>query len=79
MCISVPTSRLRQRDNISLEEAAAKVKKVNHERANHCKYFSKTEWGNAKNYDLCIRSDDFGVEDTAEIIYSLFERKADRG
>ena len=71
--------RVSERDNISLEAAAAKVKKVNQERANHCKYFSKTEWGNAKNYDLCIRSDDFGVEGTAEIIYTLFERKTDRG
>lgn len=72
-------ARVSERDNISLEAAAAKVKKVNQERANHCKYFSKTEWGNAKNYDLCIRSDDFGVEGTSEIIYTLFERKTDRG
>ena len=72
-------ARVSERDNISPEAAAAKVKKVNQERANHCKYFSKTEWGNAKNYDLCIHSDDFGVEGTAEIIHSLFERRTDRG
>ena len=72
-------ARVSERDNISPEAAAAKVKKVNQERANHCKYFSKTEWGNAKNYDLCIHSDDFGVQGTAEIIHSLFERRTDRG
>lgn len=54
---------------------AAKVKKVNHERAVHCKHFTKTDWGNVKNYDLCIKSDDFGVEDTAKIIRELFQKK----
>ena len=27
-----------------------------------------------KNYDLCIKSDDFGVEDTAKIIRELFQK-----
>lgn len=61
-------------DHIS-PEAAAKVKKVNHERAVHCKHFTKTDWGNVKNYDLCIKSDDFGVNETAQIIADLFKKK----
>ena len=32
---------------------------INHEHAVHCKHFTKTDWGNVKNYDLCIKSDDF--------------------
>ena len=43
------TARVSARDNISPEAAAAKVKKVNHERAVHCKHFTKTDWGNVKN------------------------------
>lgn len=62
-------------DHISPEAAAAKVKKVNHERAVHCKHFTKTNWGNVKNYDLCIKSDDFGVNETAQIIADLFKKK----
>lgn len=69
------TARVSARDNISLEAAAAKVKKVNHERAVHCKHFTKTDWGNVKNYDLCIKSDDFGVAETAQIIRELFQKK----
>lgn len=69
------TARVSARDNISLEAAAAKVKKVNHERAVHCKHFTKTDWGNVKNYDLCIKSDDFGVAETAQIIGDLFQKK----
>lgn len=68
-------ARVAERDHISADAAAAKVKKVNHERAVHCKHFTKTDWGNVKNYDLCIKSDDFGVEDTAKIIRKLFQKK----
>ena len=69
------TARVSARDNISPEAAAAKVKKANHERAVHCKHFTKTDWGNVKNYDLCIKSDDFGVAETAQIIGDLFQKK----
>lgn len=69
------TARVSARDNISPEAAAAKIKKVNHERAVHCKHFTKTDWGNVKNYDLCIKSDDFGVAETAQIIGDLFQKK----
>ncbi|MCI5857350.1 MAG: cytidylate kinase family protein [Agathobacter sp.] len=68
-------TRVCARDHISPEAAAAKVKKVNHERAVHCKHFTKTDWGNVKNYDLCIKSDDFGVNETAQIIADLFKKK----
>ena len=67
-------ARVAERDHLSLDAAAAKVKKVNHERAVHCKHFTKAEWGNAKNYDLCIKSNDFGVEETARIIAELFQK-----
>lgn len=73
------TARVSARDNISPEAAAAKVKKVNHERAVHCKHFTKTDWGNVKNYDLCIKSDDFGVAETAQIIGDLFQKKMGLG
>lgn len=69
------TARVSARDNISPEAATAKIKKANHERAVHCKHFTKTDWGNVKNYDLCIKSDDFGVAETAQIIGDLFQKK----
>lgn len=68
-------ARAAVRDHLSPTAAAAKVQKVNHERAVHCRHFTKTEWGNARNYDLCIKSDDFGVEDTSKIIAELFQKK----
>lgn len=68
-------SELPKVDQLSEKMAEAKVKKVDHERAVHCRHFTKTEWGNIKNYDLCIKSNDFGIEETAQIIQGLFQRK----
>lgn len=73
--LDAEAARVSARDNISPQSAAAKVKKVNHERAIHCRHFIKTDWGNVKNYDLCIKSDDFGVAETAQIIGDLFQKK----
>ncbi len=67
--------RISKRDNLTLSNALKKVKKVNRERAAHCKYFTSTEWGNADNYDLCIKSNAFGCDKTAKIIEDLFRKK----
>lgn len=67
--------RVSERDRLSEKMAASKVRKVNHERAVHCRHFTKTEWGNVKNYNLCIQSNDFGIEETAQIIQGLFQKK----
>lgn len=68
-------ARVSARDHISLEAAAAKIKKVNHERSVHCRHFTQTDWGNIKNYDLCIKSNDYGARETAQIIVDLFRKK----
>ena len=51
------------------------IKKVNHERSIHCRHFTQTDWGNIKNYDLCIKSNDYGAPETAQIIADLFRKK----
>lgn len=33
---------------------------LHHDGVIHCRHFTKTDWGNAKNYDLCIKSDVWG-------------------
>lgn len=67
--------RVSSRDHISPEAALAKIKKVNRERSVHCKYFTQTDWGNIENYNLCIKSNDYGVHETAGIIADLFQKK----
>lgn len=73
--MAAKAARVAGRDQVSEKAALAKIAKVDHERAVHCKHFTKTEWGNAKHYDLCIRSNDLGTEETASLIAGLFRRK----
>lgn len=67
--------KVSERDNLSKENATRQVRKVNQERSAHCKYFTDTDWGNAKNYNLTVKSNDFGYEKTAELIEILFKQK----
>lgn len=71
----VKLKKVKERDHLSHENAAKQVRKVNRERSAHCKYFTNTDWGNAKNYNLTIKSNDFGYEKTADLIEILFKQK----
>ncbi|MEI3503948.1 MAG: cytidylate kinase family protein [Anaerovoracaceae bacterium] len=63
--------RVVKRDGLSEAQAAEKIKKVERERANYCKYFSKTSWNNVENYDMTFRS---GIEETADMITEIVRR-----
>lgn len=73
--IDTEIKKTMQHENLQLKEAEHKVKKVNHERTVHCKYFTKTNWGKADNYNLMIRSSDFGYKQTANLIINAFRLK----
>lgn len=68
-------SRVVRRDGMKPKEAEKKIKKVEQDRKNHCKYFTGTEWGMADNYDLTLRTDAFSPQDVAETIVKLAEKK----
>ncbi len=48
--------------------AEKEIRKINKQRDTHYKHYTEREWVNPSNYDLCINSDSFGVEKSAEII-----------
>lgn len=66
--------RVVKRDGLSEAQAAEKIKKVERERANYCKYFSKTSWNSVANYDMTFRSDRYGIEETADMITEIVRR-----
>lgn len=63
--------RVINRDGLSEEEAKKQIIKVEKERSNHCRYFTHSQWGNAKNYDITIKSNYFGVEKTVDILEKM--------
>ena len=50
------------------------IKKIDKLRAKHYKHYTGKDWKDFSNYDLCINSDVFGVEKTADLIYEVVNR-----
>ena len=56
---------------IDEKNAAKEINRINKLRASHYKYYTGREWNDASNYDICINSDLYGVEKTADLICDL--------
>lgn len=62
------------RENMNAPGAQDKVKNVNRKRFHHYKYYTGQIWGMAQNYNLCIDTGMFGIEDTVEMIKGLVKK-----
>lgn len=71
-------ARVMKRDNLSENDAKAKIKRVETERKNHCKHFSNKEWGSTSTYDLTLNSSKYSVDKIADIIVSLVKNKVNK-
>ena len=56
-------------------KAEKEIRRIDKLRANHYKYYTDKDWDNHSNYDICINSDAFGVEKSADLICELVESK----
>ena len=70
-------ARVMKRDNLSENDAKAKIKRVETEK-NHCKHFSNKEWGATSTYDLTLNSSKYSVDKIADIIVSLVKNKVNK-
>ena len=57
------------------KEAEKEINRINKLRASHYKHYTGNEWLEASNYDICINSDLYGVEKTADLICDLVKEK----
>lgn len=66
-------------ENISYEEALARLKKVDKSR---CRYYESINkgciWGDKKGYDYLIDSGILGVDATADLIVDIYNRKIEK-
>lgn len=60
---------------LNKEKAEKEIKSINKLRANHYKYYTEREWNNHANYDICINSDELGVEKAADLICDMVKQK----
>lgn len=63
------------REGLGKDAARAKIEKVDHDRAEHCRYFAHQVWGDARNYDITMNTSKYGIEQTGEML-ALMAAKA---
>ena len=66
-----PDARIQRISRIyDLSDVKAKdlIQKTDKKRASYYKYHTNKEWGDAKNYDLCVNSSKLGVKGTVTVI-----------
>lgn len=63
-----------EEDNIPQKKAAEVVLKKDRARANYYKYHSGERWDNLNNYDIVIRSDLIGIDNTIDVLIDYFNK-----
>lgn len=67
--------RVMKRDRLNAKEAKEKIKKVEHERSNHCYYFTHKHWKDLDNYDFYLKSDFLGIDASINLLSDMIERR----
>ena len=53
---------------LDAEAAIEEIKTVDRSRKNYHNYYCDTKWGDARGYDMTVKSDVLGCEKTAEML-----------
>ena len=57
--------RVMEKKGLSAEEAIEEIRTVDHQRKAYHNYYCETKWGDARGYDMTVKSDVLGFEGTA--------------
>ena len=60
--------------NLNEKAAGTLIKKADKKRASYYNFYTSKDWGDSKNYDLCINSSCLGIDGTADAIVSFAKR-----
>ncbi len=60
--------RIAKQHSLSEPNAKSLIKKTDKKRASYYNFYTGKNWGVAENYDICIDTSKFGIEETAQII-----------
>lgn len=61
------------------EKALSKIEKTDKKRASYYKYYTGQNFGEAKNYDICLNSSLLGIERCVEIVQSIYMQNVKEG
>ncbi len=68
-------NRIMERDHLTKTEADKKMTKVDRERSAYYNQRSKSRWGDAAGYDICLDTDWFGIEGASKLIVTTVTRQ----
>lgn len=72
----VRAERVKQRLELeTLEEAKNQVEKIDKSRRDYYNYFTSRRWGEADNYDLCVRISEIGIDYAVSMIVDLIRHR----
>ena len=71
-------NRIKNKFNISEDEARDMMLKKDKQRQNYYNYYSTKKWGRADSYDLCINSGVLGTDGTVKLICQYIEDYEER-
>ncbi len=57
------------------EKALSKIEKIDKKRESYYKYYTGQNFGEAKNYDVCLNSSLLGIERCVDVIQSICQKK----
>ena len=62
------------RNHLSREEAKNAIENTDALRSDYHNFYSETNWGDSRAYDLCINSSILGIEGTAEVLIPFISK-----
>lgn len=60
--------RIMDRKGLSAEKAIEEIHSVDHSRRSYHNYYCDAKWGESRGYDLVVRSDVLGIEETTKLL-----------
>lgn len=61
-------ARVMEKMGLDAEDAIEEIKSVDRSRKNYHNYYCDTKWGDARGYDMTVKSDVLGCEETAKLL-----------
>ena len=65
--------RMMEVNNLPLKEAVRRLKKIDKGHEQYYHFYTGRKWGDAVNYDLCINSACYGIEESVELIERMID------
>ena len=75
--VEARAKRVAERENLSEQESAQKIKKADKERSAYYNQYAGGSWGDASNYDLCVDTEKLGVQGAADLIVAAVRKLHD--